>query len=125
MWKRKRRARSTPTTVRALRFEVIDVDGKVRAVLGDTGQTRPGTHAMGLELLDVDGQPRLAVVLTEFGPRVSVAAAGNVTATFGHDDPHPEIVGSGAFLQLMAPDGTSVALWRVDADGSIHEHLRQ
>jgi hypothetical protein len=121
MWKRKRRARRASEVVQARRFEVLDEGGHVRVVLGQTGSGRAGVEAIGLELCEPGGSPRLAVLLTEFGPSVTVMAAGNVVAAFGHDDPHAEVIGSGAFLQLMTSEGAPAVLWRVLSDGLVHD----
>ena len=123
MWKRKRRADGASDVVRARRFEVVDDAGRVRAVLGENSPPTATMTAVGLEVRDVEGHPRLAAVLTDFGPTLTIAAAGNIVAAFGHDDPHPEVVGAGAYLQLMSPDGAPVALWRVRADGSLQQEL--
>ena len=124
MWKRKRRARrGAPSVVRSRRFEVVDGEGRVRAVLGETTSVWAAKPALGLELLDAAGHPRLAVLLTSFGPSLTVSAAGNIVAALGHDDPHAEVEGAGAFLQLMTADGAPAALWWVEADGRIREEF--
>lgn len=105
--------------VRASRFEVVDGEGRVRAVLGML-DTVPGRDPdVGLVLLDQQGRRRLWVAIEPTGPVVVVDQDGNIAVELGVHDVIDEAGHVGAYLVVADRDGRAVAGWRVEDDGTV------
>lgn len=59
----------------ARRFELVDKDGRVRAVLGDVGA--PDGYTPGLDLLDRLGNSRTTYALFRHGATLDFVVGGN------------------------------------------------
>lgn len=70
-----------PALIQAQRFELVDDEGRVRAVLGDVGG--PGGYAPGLVLRDAEGNDRSCCALFPDGPLLSFDVGGNDVLTVG------------------------------------------
>lgn len=105
--------------VRASRFEVVDGEGRVRAVFGllDTVPGRPPD--VGLTLLDADGRRRLWVAIEPTGPVVVVDQGGNAALELGVHDPGEDGSHVGAYIVVADRDGRPAAGWRVADDGTV------
>lgn len=111
-----------PEVVRARRFELVDDDGRTIAVLGDIGGS-PDAPFVGLVLLDERGDKRLWVGLDHTGPSLMCATEGNAVLAVGVNDPEPDALLPGPYLQLMHTDGSRRALLWCAPDGSIGVEL--
>lgn len=105
--------------MRASRFEVVDGEGRVRAVLGLLDTVPGGDPDVGLVLLDQQGRRRLWVAIEPTGPVVVVDQDGNIAFELGVHDPDDEGGHVGAYLVVADRDGRPAAGWRVDDDGTV------
>lgn len=103
--------------VRARRFELVDADGAVRAVLGDLGAGRG--EVFGLALLGAQGWARVRIELGPLGPTVALDQDGNDVIALGVHDAVADALRPGAHLQLSDRHGRPVLGWQVEADGSM------
>jgi hypothetical protein len=110
---------AVPEVVRARRVEIVDDEGNVRVVLGQLDGPEVGQPTLGLSVLDADGQPRISALLTSEGPTLLLEMDGNGVLQLGVDDPTPEAMRTGSFIQLSAPDGRPALGWQVEEDGSV------
>jgi hypothetical protein len=110
---------TTPEVVRATRVEIVDHDGRVRAVLGPLESPDPTTDVFGLALVDEVGRQRVWVSLDGAGPALVFDLAGNNAITFGVNDPTADALHVGAYLHVSDLDGTPVLGWQVEEDGSV------
>jgi hypothetical protein len=102
--------------VRARRFELVDVDGVVRALLGDLGP-RPG-EVFGLVLLDPHGRARLRIELGPTGPALVLDQDGNDVIELAVHDVVADALRPGSHLRLSDRHGRPALAWHVEADGS-------
>jgi hypothetical protein len=109
------------TVVRATRFEVVDGQGRTRAVLGRLADEEPeGPPApFGLALLDEQGRARVWCGLVAEGPVLLLDQDGNAVVQLGVDDATPDALHVGAYLHLADRRGTPRVGWRVEEDGSV------
>jgi hypothetical protein len=112
-----------PGVVRATRVEVVDGDGRVRAVLGDLGSPDPTSSVLGFALLDDDGNQRVWLALDATGPNLVFDLGGNAVLTLGVNDPAPDALHVGAYLHVADIDGAAVLGWRIEDDGSVTMRL--
>lgn len=113
-------AAEVPDVLRAHRIEVVDGDGRVRAVLGRLpNHDAAAPPVYGASLLDADGEHRAWLVLLPTGPSLSFDLGGNQVLELGVDDATADAVRVGAYLYLNGPDGSRALGWHVDADGSV------
>lgn len=91
--------------VRARRFELVDEDGDVRAVLGKLGQHQ-GQGIYGLSLR-VDGRERAWVVHGPLGPQLGFDQDGDVVAVMGVEE-GGDALRPGPYLSLTTRDGSAV-----------------
>lgn len=89
----------TTRTVRAHRFELVDDDDQLRAVLGPVGE-HEGKTLYGLALYDEVGGERVLLGVMPWGPLLSFAGEADVALELGvadddgeHVDPGPYLVG--------------------------------
>jgi hypothetical protein len=109
-----------PGLVRARRIEIVDSDGRVRAVLGDLpGPPGPAPGSFGIELLDPGGRPRLWVALEPLGPAIALDVDGNIGVQIGVTDDVGDAAGAAAYVVVADARGAARRGWRVDADGSV------
>ena len=108
-----------PPVVRASRFELVDAEGRTRAVLGVSKTGNPE-----FDLRDAVGRPRALLVLDKDSlpilllkdeavvtrARVELDAKGAAKLTFGDADltPRLELDGAKPGLQISNPKGESV-----------------
>jgi hypothetical protein len=104
--------------VRARRFELVGDDGRTIAVLGDLGGT-PDAPFFGLALLDERGGKRLWIGLDHTGPSLMCATEGNAVLALGVNDPEPDCMLPGPYIQLMHLDGSRRALVWCAPDGAV------
>ncbi|HZQ29361.1 MAG TPA: hypothetical protein VFA94_16820 [Acidimicrobiales bacterium] len=114
---------ATAGVVRATRFELVDADGHVRAVLGDLGSPDPELAVVGFAMVDVDGRQRVWIALDATGPNMVFDLGGNAVLTFGVNDPAPDALHVGAYLHVSNASGTNVLGWRIEDDGSVSMRL--
>ncbi len=107
-----------PASVQARRFELVDDDGRVLAVLGLL-DGRPGRAPAGLALFDEHGRARVWMALGDDGPALVFDQGGNDVVHLGVSDPGPDALHVGAHLHLSDRHGRPVLGWRVEADGSL------
>lgn len=112
---------STPddAVVRVGRIEVVDADGKLRAVLGEVSRPTYDASSFGLALFDAEGRRRLRLAVDDAGPVLVLDQGGNIGVELGVHDPELDAIHTGAYLLVADADGTEVAGWRVEADGSV------
>lgn len=101
--------------VRSSRFELVDTEGRVRAVLGDIWQR--GDYTPGLAVFDRRGHERVSVALHPTGPQLSFGLHGNCVLLVGVDDPGSESRPGGAYITLETSDGQVVHQLRADERG--------
>jgi hypothetical protein len=121
--------------VMAREVVVVDDDNNPRARLGKLRINRPlppGLDAgFGFELLDPDGNARIAILNPPQGPLVAVDYGGTTVLSLGIHDPaladafalagmdppiHP-----GAFMAMTDFDGRPVYRLEVDHNGTVHQ----
>lgn len=105
--------RNRARVVQAHRFEVVDHEGRIVAVLGPLGSP-DHPPLLGLELRDRSGSPRLWLSVEEgWGPQLSFAHGGNSVLLIGVVDEGVEVVEPGPRVQLCGRDGAVAEEWRV------------
>lgn len=107
----------SPGVRRAERFEVVDGQGRVRAVLGLLDGPAPAGQLVGLELRDVSGQPRATVAVGDDGAWMLLELEGNARLHLGVYDPASDALNTRVFLYLCDADGRPVTGWRVTDEG--------
>jgi hypothetical protein len=111
---------SAETIYRGSRFEVVDDDGTVRAVLGRLDEpTADGGPAFGVALFNAKGEVRVALSLRDTGPNLLFDTHGNNVIELGVDDEVPDALRVGPFLMLSDGDGAPVVGWQVHQDGTV------
>lgn len=106
-------------TVRARRVEVVDDEGRLRAVLGEVARPAQQAPSFGLVLYDEHGRARLWAAVEDTGPVLVLDQDGNVGVEVGVHDPNDDTDHVGAYIVLNDADGTPAAGWRVEADGTV------
>lgn len=113
--------RPQQAVVRAERFELVDGDGCVRAVLG--ALAAPGEDAadvVGIELRDRSGAARAWLTFEEgWGAQLCLAERGNQVLLLDVVDATPAAAEPGPSVRLCDPTGTPVLEWRVTGDGRV------
>lgn len=117
--------------VRAHRFELIDVDGRVRAVLGadswgagrGTGvieDVRPG-NGYGLTLLDRHGSGRVMLSTDGTSAALTLCIGGNLAVEVAVADPETSenLEPGGSIALYRSDDGSPVARWLVTPTGEL------
>lgn len=103
--------------VRTRRLEIVDNNGRVRAVLAaDRDPYEDDVTVIGLELLDEDGSARAWLVDVGGVAQLALALGGDQVAVLesvSHDDGT-----STAALVLCDASGRPVMRWAVQSDGS-------
>jgi hypothetical protein len=110
---------TAPGTVRTTRLEVVDLDCRVRAVLGPLDTPDPDRPVFGLALLDDRGQQRVWLTMDGTGPSLVFDVFGNNAIALGVNDRTNDALHVGAYLHVTDLDGTPVLGWQVDEDGSV------
>ncbi|MDP9071875.1 MAG: hypothetical protein M3N68_11505 [Actinomycetota bacterium] len=105
-----------PEVVRARRFELVDAEGAVRAIVGDLGG---GGGVFGVALVGRQGEARVWIELGEQGPALVFDQGGNDVVAVGVHDAVADALHVGAYLQLSHADGRPALGWRVEDDGSV------
>lgn len=117
--------------VRAHRFELIDVNGRVRAVLGVApggggeggviADVHPGHHAYGLTVLDRQGSGRVSLTTDGTSASLTLFIGGNAAVAMGVADPETaENVAPGGYLALYrSEDGSPVTRWLATPAGEL------
>lgn len=104
---------SAENVYRGSRFEVVDEDGRVRAVLGQLGEpTSDSASAFGVALFSREGSVRLALSLRDTGPHLFFGANGNTVMELGVNDDVPDTFRIRPFLMLNDLDGAPVVGWQ-------------
>lgn len=103
--------------IRTRRLEVVDGDGRVRAVLAASEGGDSARAAVGLEIFDAEGSARAWLTDLGDGVQLAIAIDGNQVAVLeAVDGPDGE---SSTSLVLCDRTGRPVATWYVAADGSL------
>ncbi len=115
----KRKAPKHDEVLRARRFELVDDDGEVRAVLGQQGT------AYGLTLYGEDpvqGQRslhrRADFAVGHAGPWMEMSLGGNTSLSMGVHDPIAENFYPGPYWVLCDQEGATALEARTDLDGT-------
>jgi hypothetical protein len=116
-------APAPPGVVRITRLELVDTQGRVRAILGDLGSPDPTMQVLGLALLDPDGRQRVWIALDGTGPNMVFDLGGNAVLAVGVNDAAPDALHVGAYLHVSDVGGTNVLGWRIEEDGSVAMRL--
>ena len=101
--------------VRAHRFELIDPENRVRAVLGDISRGYD-EFAPGITMLDADGQTRLWLGVLDHAVLLSIDHEGSTILELGVNQGSDAVI-PGPYLVLCDGTGAPVVRWRVDLDG--------
>jgi len=110
--------RGVADLVRARRIEVVDDEGRPRAVVGRLETPDPADEVFGIALLDAAGRLRLWLALDPTGPKQVFDLRGNIQLALGVNDPTPDALRVGAFLHVNDLDGLPVHSWEVDESGT-------
>ncbi|HVE47479.1 MAG TPA: hypothetical protein VNA57_12135 [Acidimicrobiales bacterium] len=110
---------SDEQVVRVRRLEIVDAEGRVRAVVGDLAPAEADAPDFGLALLDAHGARRAWVSLGPHGPVVGLDHSGNSVAEMGVTDAGGDALGTGAYLVLSDATGGLAIGWWVEEDGSV------
>lgn len=105
--------------VRTQRLEIIDTEGRVRAIVGDLAPPNADYTDFGVELLDGQGARRAWLSLGPHGPVVGLDHSGNTVAEMGVTDAGGDALGTGAYLVLSDATGGLAIGWWVEEDGSV------
>jgi len=109
-----------PEVVQAHRFELLDRQGRVRAVIGEQpNYVEDGEPIIGVCLLDAEGKRRAYLSLDDEGPSLSFDYAENNVLQFGVSDPVGEAQRPGAYGFAADGQGTPVLRFHVSPDGEI------
>ncbi|HEX2039719.1 MAG TPA: hypothetical protein VHF47_08310 [Acidimicrobiales bacterium] len=104
--------------IRTRRIEVVDGDGRTRAIVGDLSGAAQPEQVFGVALVDTDGRHRAWLALDDNGASLAFDRAGNAVLELGVDD-GAEAVRTGAYVQLSDVDGRPALGWRVDDEGGV------
>jgi len=104
--------------IRTRRIEVVDGDGRTRAVVGDLSGAAQPEAVFGVALVDRSGRHRVWLSLDDNGAALGFDRAGNAVLELGVDD-GGESVRTGAYIQLSDLEGRPSLGWRVDDDGAV------
>lgn len=111
---------SEPHVVRAERFELVDRQGRVRAVLGTSAGGDGGHDVVGLELLDPSGSARAWLSFEEgWGTQLCFADRGNQIVLVDLVEATPEAAEPGPSIRLCDATGVPVLEWRVTPSGEV------
>jgi hypothetical protein len=120
---------STPPiapVVRASRFELVDDDGKVRAVVGKmSGLDGRGFPMYGLSLRDHRDRERVWLAVDGNGPILGFDQAGNGVLQIGVNDDDSDVSLTGPYLSFCDPAGNEVVRWGVAPDGTLEIDQRE
>ncbi|MGE3446684.1 MAG: hypothetical protein AB7H92_03775 [Microbacteriaceae bacterium] len=108
-----------PDVVRARRFELVDVDGTVRAQLGRfslTGGDDPDDDVVGIELFGASGSA-VSLLAHRSGAQLSFEVGGNQVLILEAFDRSGARDG-GSTITVCDRDGVPAVRWRVDLDGT-------
>lgn len=105
--------------LRTRRLEIVDAQGRVRAVVGDLAPASADSPDFGLALLDGQGARRAWLSLGPQGPVVGLDHNGNTVAEMGVTDAGGDALGTGAYLVLSDAAGALAIGWWVEEDGSV------
>ncbi|HUP68625.1 MAG TPA: hypothetical protein VM142_02300 [Acidimicrobiales bacterium] len=105
--------------VRTQRLEIVDAEGRLRAVVGDLAPAQSDSPDFGIALLDEHGARRAWLSLGPHGPMVGLDHSGNTVAEMGVTDPGGDALGTGAYLVLSDNTGGLAIGWWVEEDGSV------
>lgn len=115
----KARREGIPAVMAAGRVEVVDEEGRVRAVMGDLSGSAPGWYP-GVALLDEYGIHRVWLLLSETGPTLSFGEEGNVVLELGvADRGDPQTQTPGPYVLLCERHGQAMWAVRVAAGGEV------
>lgn len=104
--------------VQALRFELVDRDGRVRGAFGELHN--PDASALpiiGLTLYDTSGCPRAFLSLDDTGPSLAFDSGGNNVMQLGVNDDTTDAAKVGPYAFTASVTGTPVVGVRVSPEG--------
>lgn len=107
-----------PDRVIGQRFELVDPQGRVRAVVGDASG-EADEWIPGLSLLDEEGRLRATLLVCRGGAVLSFIAEGNVVAELGVGD-SPAAFEPGPYVVLCDANGATAWRANVDRDGQVY-----
>ena len=105
--------------LRVRRLEVVDEQGRPRAVIGEVGSDGMGHPTYGIELVDRLGHSRVSLAVDSTGPVLMFDQGGNNAIYLGVHDEETAAVTPGAYLSLCDSNGDLAIGCRVHLDGSV------
>jgi hypothetical protein len=114
--------------VRAERFELVDADGQVRAVLAPLSEPGGGGggEVIGIELRDRSGSPRAWLTFEEgWGAQLCLSEGGNQVLLVDLVEAGPDAAEPGPAIRLCDRDGVPVLEWRVTPDGHFVQRVHR
>lgn len=111
---------SEPNVVRAERFELVDRQGRVRAVLGTLASDEAGHDVVGLELRDGSGSARAWLAFEDgWGTQLCFAEGGNQVLLVDLVEDTAAAAAPGPAIRLCDATGEPVVEWRVTGAGEV------
>ena len=104
--------------IRTRRIEIVDSEGRTRAVVGDLSGAAQREQVFGVALVGPDGRHRAWLSLDDNGATLAFDRTGNAVLELGVDD-GGEATHTGAYIHLSDLDGRPSVGWRVDDDGGV------
>jgi len=112
--------------VQAHRFELVDRDGRVRAVIGELpNYDDAGPAIIGVSLLDAEGRRRTFLSLDDTGPSLVFDLDGNNVLELGVNDPTADALTVGAYAFATDALGEPRVGIRVFEDGEVELILKE
>lgn len=105
--------------VQARRLEIVDDEGRVRAVLGMTETS--GSEPVECSFRDPSGQEIVLIRLDDDGASLSLSFRGDVVVHLGVHGPGSDAHGVRSFLHLAGDGGIAGVGWRVSPTGGVDE----
>lgn len=107
-----------PDVVQAHRFELLDRQGRVRAVIGELpSYIEDGEPIIGISLLDTKGRRRTYLSLDDEGPSLAFDFDENNVLQIGVSDPVGDAQKPGAYGLATDARGVPVLAFHVSPDG--------
>lgn len=106
------------SVIRTRRIEIVDGEGRTRAIVGDLSGAAQPEQVFGVALVGPDGRHRAWLSLDDNGAVLAFDRTGNAVLELGVDD-GGEATRTGAYVQLSDFEGRPSLGWRVDDNGEV------